>query len=162
MNRVVIALAMCSSAAFGQTAVESAVMTSAGAAGTAAGSHGAGKGVSGVFKRANTALTRASQADTTEAAPKSRPASGRKQRHKEQGEQAGPAVAAPAEDVRTNVRPEELKIGMSRDEILAIAGKPALQVLQADKELLTFTLTSGGSIDVIVSDGKVTELQEIR
>ncbi|HET8549949.1 MAG TPA: hypothetical protein VFL57_18190, partial [Bryobacteraceae bacterium] len=65
-------------------------------------------------------------------------------------------------NTRSNLNPAELKVGMKREELVAMAGKPSLRVVQPGRdysELLSFDLRSGGTVDVIVKDGKVAEIK---
>jgi hypothetical protein len=147
-RNVVLVFLSATAIVCGQAVVESAIITGAGATGTAGAAKGVGKGVGAVFGRVNAELNRAAKAGapdgakSTVALPATKP----------------PAVSA--EDVRSNLKADAVKVGMTRDELIALAGKPALAVASPvkDSELLCFVLKSGGSIDVVLTGGRVTEV----
>ena len=86
------------------------------------------------------------------------------------GKTAAQALALPTPkdvaDTRTSVKPEEIKTGMSKDELIALAGKPYIKISMDDDghavERFSYLLKEGGKLGVELTDGKVSEVKPVQ
>jgi hypothetical protein len=69
-------------------------------------------------------------------------------------------------DTRSAVKPDEIKNGMSKDELIAAAGKPYIKISMDDDghavERFSYLLKDGGKLGVELTDGKVTEVKPVQ
>jgi len=87
------------------------------------------------------------------------------------GSKAGvraPALPTPKDvaDSRSNVKPEDVKTGMTKDELIAAAGKPYIKISMDDDghavERFSYLLKGGGKLGIELTDGKVTEVRPVQ
>jgi hypothetical protein len=80
----------------------------------------------------------------------------------------GPALPTPKDvaDTRTSAKPEDIKTGMTKDELIAAAGKPYIKISMEDDghavERFSYLLKDGGKFGVELTDGKVTEVKPVQ
>jgi len=79
-----------------------------------------------------------------------------------------PPLPAPKDvaDTRSAVKPEDIKTGMTKDELIALAGKPYIKITMDDDghavERFSYLLKEGGKLSVEVTDGKVSEIKPVQ
>jgi hypothetical protein len=79
-----------------------------------------------------------------------------------------PALPTPKDvaDTRSEIKPEDVKNGMTRDELIAAAGKPYIKISMEDDghavERFSYLLKDGGKLGVELTDGKVTEVKPLK
>ena len=138
---VSIALLVCG-AALAQ--LESAIITGATAPAAAKAGQTAAKGIKSTMSRAGNAL----------------------------GAAAGNAPAASAAVVNPNVseaksdfKSDDVKVGMTRDELMALAGKPyskiTIPIEGGSSERLTYQMKDGGLLRIVLELEKVTEMKPL-
>lgn len=80
----------------------------------------------------------------------------------------GPALPTPKDvaDTRSAVKPDEVKPGMTKEELIAAAGKPYIKISMDDDghavERFSYLLKGGGKLGVELTDGKVTEVRPVQ
>jgi hypothetical protein len=153
IRTVSIAL-LASGAAWAQ--LESAAIT--GATGPAAAKAGqtAAKGVRSSMSRTANALGAA--AGRSPSAP-ARTAAGNTQ-------VASAAVVNPnVSETKSDFKSDDVKVGMTRDELMAVTGKPyskiTIPIDGGSSERLTYQMKDGGSLRIILELEKVTEIKPL-
>jgi hypothetical protein len=141
---------------WGQTMVEHAVITGAGAS-AAGGMSKAGQGIAGVLDKAVKTLN---SADSSNSAPASKMKAG--VTAKAPVSRTAVSEPIPPQDLHSPVNPAEIVRGMTASDLLAKAGTPALSITEnSSTERLSFNLKSGGAIEVTLRDGVVTGVKRV-
>ena len=70
------------------------------------------------------------------------------------------------EDTKSTVERDAVKLGMTREEVVQLAGKPWMKVTIPGteghyNERLRYQLKSGGVLSIMLTDGKVTDVKHI-
>ena len=148
-----IALLACG-AAFGQ--LESAIIIGATAPAAAKAGDTAAKGIRSTMGRAGAALGTAAGASSTAAS-------------RTTGRNARVASAAVVNqnvsEEKSDFKTDDVKVGMTRDELMAIAGKPyskiTIPIEGGSSERLTYEMNDGSSLRVVLELEKVTEIKSL-
>ena len=142
-------------AAFAQ--LESAIIT--GATGPAAAKAGqtAAKGISSTMSRAGNVLGAAARGSSP-SAPAVIAAGA--------AHVASAAVVNPnVSDAKSDFKSDDVKVGMTRDELMAITGKPyskiTIPIEGGSSERLTFHMQDGGLLRIVLELEKVTEVKPL-
>lgn len=147
-----IALLACG-AMFAQ--LESAIITGATAPAAAKAGQTAAKGITSTMGRASSALGAAAGTGGSSSTAPARP-----------GVIANAAVVNPNVSAAiSDFNSDEVKVGMTREELMAIAGKPyskiTIPVEGGSSERLTYRMKDGGSLRVVLELEKVTEIKTL-
>ena len=154
-----IALVACG-AAWAQ--VESAIITGATAPGVAKAGEAVGKGVGSILRRTGTALEAANGASAATAAP----SAAATRRRGRPVRTAGAAVVNPnVSEAKSDFNSYDVTVGMTREELMAVAGKPyskiTIPIEGGSSERLTYQLKDGGSLRIVLELEKVTEIRAL-
>ncbi len=150
-------------AAFGQAVVEHTTATAAGTAGAAAGGQGVSKSIGGILGNLSKTLEKVKNSDApqetagpTQIVAPTAPARGNVETAREAG---APTPAEPA--VRKPVRPEFIKIGMARTELVKRVGSPFMKTSRVDSADFFETYYFNAEEDIVVvtlREGRVTDI----
>lgn len=147
--------------AFGQAIVEHTTATAAGTAGAAAGGQGVSKSIGGILGNLGKTLEKVKNPDAsqesagpTQMVTPTAPARNTVETAREAG--------APAETpVRKPVRPEFIKIGMARTELVKRVGSPFMKTSRVDGADFFETYYFNAEEDIVVvtlREGRVTDI----
>ena len=142
-------------AAFAQ--LESAIVTGATAPAAAKAGQTAAKGIRSTMSRAGNALGAAAGRSSSSAHARTA---------------TGNARVASAAVVNTNVseaksdfKSDDIQVGMTRDELMAVTGKPyskiTIPIEGGSSERLTYQMKDGGSLRIVLELEKVTEIRPL-
>jgi hypothetical protein len=141
----------------GQTAVEYGTIA-AGTTGAATDAKKRSNSIGGVFNRIGKNLDQLSRGQ--QGRQRATAASTKKTANSSKGRRRAVWSAAKPEASRI-VNPSEVRIGMSREELLSAVGKPSMQIGGTDEGVFAETYTypgSAGTVTVTLHEGKVTEV----
>ena len=149
-----IALLACN-AAFAQ--LESAIITGATAPAAAKAGQTAAKGISSSMSRAGNALEAA--AGGSSSSQPARATAGN-------ASVASAAVVNPnVSEVKSDFKTDDVKVGMTRDELMAVTGKPyskiTIPIEGGSSERLTYQMKAGGLFRIVLEREKVTEIKPL-
>ena len=150
-------------AAFGQAVVEHTTATAAGTAGAAAGGQGVSKSIGGILGNLGKTLEKVKNPDApqqtagpTQIVTPPAPARANAETARETG---APAPIEPA--LRKPVRPEFVKIGMTRAELTKRVGSPFMKTSRVDGSDFVETYYFNAEEDIVVvtlREGKVFDI----
>ena len=137
--------------------LESAIITGATAPAAAKAGQTAAKGISSTMSRVGNALGAAAGGKSSSAP--ARTAAGNAQ-------VASAAVVNPnVSEARSDFKSDDVKVGMTRDELMAITGKPyskiTIPIEGGSSERLTYQMKDGGSLRIVLELEKVTEIKPL-
>ncbi len=155
-----LVLACCLSAAggnlSGQAAAEAGAAAAASTAGAAAGTKGAAKSIGGALDKLGRQLDKASGGKTDEKPAATPPQAASSTVVKM------PASPAPAKvETARLVKPSQIRVGMTREELLKSVGKPSVRTSGADEGEFSETYYYDGAVDTVcvtLRGGKVTSV----
>jgi hypothetical protein len=150
-----ITLVACG-AAFAQ--LESAIIIGATAPAAAKAGQTAAKGISSTMSRAGNALGATAGGSSSSSAPE-RTATGN-------ARVASAAVVNPnVSEAKSDFKSNDLQVGMTRDELMAVTGKPyskiTIPIEGGSSERLTYQMKDGGSLRIVLELEKVTEIKPL-
>ena len=146
----------------GQTAVEYGTATAASTAGAATNEGDISKSIRGVFGRLDKmgdVPSKGQQGRQKAPAPSAKPAASGKGRQS--------AVASAQPEASPIVRLSKIRVGMSREELLALAGRPSMRTSGTDEgvfaETYTYDIYQGhiDAITVTLHEGKVSRVSPL-
>jgi len=154
MSSLSIALFACG-AVFAQ--LESAIITGATAPAAAKAGQTAAKGIRSTMGRAGNALGAAAGGSSSSAPARTAAGNARL---------ASAAVVNPnVSDAKSDFKSDDVKVAMTRDELMAVTGKPYLKITipieGGASERLTYQMKDGGSLRIILELEKVTEIKPL-
>ena len=139
----------------GQAAAEYGATAAASTTGAAAGSKGVSKSIGGVFEGIGKKLDKAAgdvkSEQAAKAAPSTPAATGK---NKPQTTPSATKAAAPR-----LIKPSQVRIGMTREELITAVGRPSMKTSGADEGVFRETYMYQGEIDTVtvtLHAGKVT------
>jgi hypothetical protein len=137
--------------------LESAIITGATAPAAAKAGRTAAKGISSTMRRAGNALGPAAGGSSSSALVHSAAGNARVA--------SGAVVNANVSEAKSDFKSDDVKVGMRRDELMAITGKPYLKITipieGGASERLTYQMKDGGSLRIILELEKVTEIKPL-
>lgn len=143
-------------AAFAQ--LESAIITGATAPAAAKAGQTAARGITSSMGRASSALGAAAAEGGSSSSVPVRAGAG-------QASVASAAVNPNVSPANSDFNSDDVKIGMTREELMAIAGKPyskiTIPIEGGSSERLTYQMKDGGSLRVVLELEKVTEIKPL-
>jgi hypothetical protein len=150
IHRTLFITLLSCGAAFAQ--LESAVITGATAPAAAKAGQTAAKGITATMSRANNAL--AAAAGGSPPSVPARAASGT-------ARVPNPNVS----EAKSDFLSDAVKVGMTREELMAVTGKPyskiTIPIDGGSSERLTYEMKDGGSLRIVLELEKVTEVKPI-
>ena len=149
-----IALLACG-AAFAQ--LESAIITGTTAPAAAKAGQTAAKGTSSTMSRAGKALGAAAGGSSSSAPARTAAGNTRV---------ASAAVVNPnVSEAKSDFKSDDVKVGMTRDELMAVTGKPyskiTIPIEGGSSERLTYQMKDGGLLRIVLELEKVTEIKPL-
>ena len=137
--------------------LETAIITGATAPAAAKAGETAAKGIRSTMRRAGNALGAAAGGSSPSAPARSAAGKARV---------ASAAVVNPnVSETKSDFKSDDVKIGMTRDELMAITGKPYIKITipieGGSSERLTYQLKDGGSLRIVLELEKVTEIKPL-
>ena len=136
--------------------LESAIITGGTAPAAAKAGQTAAKGITSTMGRASDALAAAGGASSSSAA--ARPAAGK-------ARVASAVVNPNVSEAKSDFKSDDVKVGMSREELMALTGKPyskiTIPIDGGSSERLTFQLKEGVSLRMVLELVKVTEIKPL-
>lgn len=149
-------------AAFAQAVVEHTTATAAGTAGAAAGGQGVSKSIGGILGNVGKALDKAKNPESTRETAGPTQVITPSAAARGSSESAKETSAPPAQTIpRKLVRPEFIKIGMARTELVKRCGTPFMKTSRVDGSDFTETYYYNAEEDIVVitfREGKVTDV----
>ena len=142
-------------AAFAQ--LESAIIIGATAPAAAKAGQTAAKGISSTMSRAGNALGAAAGGPSSSAPGRTATGNARV---------ASAAVVNPnVSEAKSDFKSDDLQVGMTRDELMAVTGKPyskiTIPIEGGSSERLTYQMKDGGSLRIVLELEKVTESKSL-
>jgi hypothetical protein len=155
LYRTLLIMLLAYDAAFAQ--LESAIITGATAPAAVKAGKTAAKGISSTMSGAGNALGAAGRGSSSSAPARTA---------------TGNARVASAAVVNTNVseaksdfKSDDIQVGMTRDELMAVAGKPytkiTIPIEGGSSERLTYQMKDGGSLRIVLELEKVAEIKPL-
>jgi hypothetical protein len=135
--------------------LESAIITGATAPAAAKAGQTAAKGITSSMGRASSALGAAAAVGSSSSAPA----------RSSSAMATGTTVNANVSAAKSDFNSEEVKVGMTREELMAVAGKPYSKITSpiegGSSERLTYQMKDGGSLRIVLELEKVTEVKPL-
>ena len=130
--------------------LESAIITGATAPAAAKAGKTSAKGISSTMSRAGNALGTAARGSSSSAPARTT------------ADNASTAVVNPnVSEAKSDFKSDEVKVGMTRDELMAVTGKPyskiTIPIEGGSSERLTYQMKDGGLFRIVLEHEKVTE-----
>lgn len=138
--------------------IEAGAITGSGASAIGAAGKGLGRSIGGIMDKVEGTVDGAAKAQTSTPARSSARKRGQRTLYV-------PPRSREVEDTRSTVKPDEVKAGMTKEQLFAAAGKPYTKITMSDEgrcvEKLTYVLASGGRLRVEMVDAKITEVEQV-